>query len=373
METDMPHLSRRDFAKNSVGSLTPWLASSILASPWSRTASGQSFTKIRVGQIGTKHGHASGKFEAVKKLNEHFELVGVVEEDPAQRQRLQGKPPFADCNWMTVEQLLNQPDLQLVLVETEIDRLLDVAEKCLSAGMHIHLDKPAGASMKHFRRVAKIATDKKRILQMGYMFRGNPAFQFLYQAVHAGWLGEIFEIHGVMSKKLTTSERAELARYKGGAMFELGCHLIDAVVHLLGKPQAVLPVHRNTHPELDQLNDNCLAVFAYPKATATIRSSLVEIEGNHRRQFVVCGTRGTVAIEPLEPPRLTLTLDRHQGIFRQGTQAIELPAMSGRYDAEFLSLASAIRSTGRDERATETSLEHDLVVQECVLQASEML
>jgi len=364
----MNPLSRRDFTKNSLAALTPLVASSFIESQLNAATYGQSPKRIRVGQIGTKHGHATGKLEAVKKLSEHFEVVGVVEEDAKQRDRVLKSDAFANLPWMTMDQLLNQPGLQLVMVETDIDQLLPVAEKCLSAGMHIHLDKPAGASLDHFRRVTKIAAEKKRIIQMGYMFRSNSAFQFIYEAVKQGWLGEIFEIHGVMSKKIGTNDRAELARYRGGSMFELGCHLIDAVVTLLGKPQTILPVNRNTHPELDQLNDNCLAIFQYPKATASIRSSVVEVDGNRRRQFVVCGTLGTIAIEPLEPPQLKLTLDQPRGKFRKGTQIVELPKMTGRYDGDLLSLAAAIR--GQSNYAY--SLEHDLVVQECVLQASEM-
>lgn len=363
----MNPLSRRDFSKNSLAALSPLVASTFIESQLN-AAFGQSPKRIRVGQIGTKHGHASGKWEAVKKLSQHFEIVGVVEDDQEQKNRMQKTDTFANAPWMTVEQLLNQPALQLVLVETDIDQLLNVAEKCLSAGLHIHLDKPAGASLDHFRRVTKIAADKKRIIQMGYMFRSNSAFQFLNEAVKQGWLGEIFEVHGVMSKKIATNDRAELARYRGGSMFELGCHLIDAVVTLLGKPQTIVPVNRNTHPELDQLNDNCLAVFQYPKATATIRSSVVEVDGNRRRQFVVCGTLGTIVIEPLEPPQLTLTLDQPRGKFRKGTQVVELPKMTGRYDGDLLSLATAIRG----ESTYGYSLEHDLAVQDCVLQASEM-
>ena len=365
----MKPITRRDFGKNSLASLAPFVASSLIASSLTRTAFGQTPIRIRVGQIGTKHGHASGKMEAIKRLNEHFELVGVVEEDQVQRDKMQGSTAYANSAWMTVDQLLNQPGLQLVFVETEIDQLLNVAEKCLSAGMHIHLDKPAGASLEHFRRVTQIAADKRRIIQLGYMFRSNPAFQFLYEAVKQGWLGEIFEIHGVISKRIGSNERAELERYRGGAMFELGCHLIDAVVTLLGKPQSLMPVNRKTHSELDKLNDNCLAVFQYPKATATIRSSVVEIDGNRRRQFVVCGTMGTISIEPLEPPQLTLTLDQPRGAFRKGTQLVELPKMTGRYDADLIGLAAAIRG----ESMVAYSLEHDLTVQECVLQASEML
>ncbi len=324
--------------------------------------------KIRVGQIGTKHAHAIGKLQTAIKLSDHFEVMGVVEADPAQRKKVQDTQPFENLAWMTAEQLLEQRGLQLVLVETEIDQLLATAEQCLAAGMHIHLDKPAGASLKDFARVTKLAADKQRMIQMGYMFRSNPAFQFLFEAAKNGWLGDIFEIHGVISKQIAINDRAALARYRGGSMFELGCHLIDAAVKLLGKPTAVVAVNRNTHPEVDQLNDNCLAVFHYPKATATIRSSLVEVEGNRRRQFSVCGTQGTIEIEPLEPPHLTLTLDRPQGKFRQGTQVVELATMGGRYDRCLLDFAAAIRG----ERDYGYSLEHDLVVQACVLQASEM-
>ncbi len=349
--------------------MTPIATIAVVASPLDRAAFGQSKKRIRVGQIGTKHGHAGGKCEAIKKLSEHFELVGVVEEDHTQRERAQAASSFAGCSWMTTDQLLSQPGLELVLIETDIDQLLSTAEKCISAGMHVHLDKPAGSSLDHFQKVAKMAADQKRILQMGYMFRSNSAFQFLFESVKQGWLGEIFEVHGVMSKKLAVNERADVARFRGGSMFELGCHLIDAVVKLLGKPQNIIPANRLTHPELDTLRDNCLAVFQYPRATATVRSSFVEVDGNRRRQFIVCGTQGTIEIYPLEPPQLTLTLDRPQGDYSKGTQVVRLPKMNGRYDGDFMALASAIRG----ESSYSYSLEHDLLVQQCVLEASEML
>ncbi len=344
------------------------MTAAIVASPWDQAAFGQSKRRIRVGQIGTKHGHAGGKCEAIKKLSEDFELVGVVEEDQTLRERAQSASSFSGCTWMTTDQLLGQPGLELVLVETDIDHLLSTAEQCLSARMHVHLDKPAGTSLDHFRRVAKMASDQKRILQMGYMFRSNSAFQFLFEAVNQGWLGEIFEVHGVMSKKLALAERADVARYRGGSMFELGCHLIDVVVKLLGRPQSIVATNRMTHPEVDTLRDNCLVLFQYPKATATVRSSFVEVDGNRRRQFSVCGTQGTIEINPLEPPQLTLTLDRPQGDFSKGTQVVPLPKMNGRYDGDFLALAAAIRG----ESSYPYSSQHDLLVQQCVLEASEM-
>ncbi len=84
---------------------------------------------------------------------------------------------------------------------------------------------------------------------------------------------------------------------------------------------------------------------------------------------MVCGTGGTIEIEPLEPPRLTLTLDRPQGKFKQGTQVVELPKTTGRYDGCLKSLAAAIAG----EKKYEYDAVHDEAVQECVLRAGEML
>src|SRR4029453_3972956 len=100
--------------------------------------------------------------------------------------------------------------------------------------------------------------------------------------------------------------RRKIAKYQGGAMFELGCHLIDAVVTLLGKPSRVVPHGRASGKGAETLLDNQLAVLEYPGALVTMRASVMEVEGNARRQFVVCGEAGTVDVRPLDPPAVLL-------------------------------------------------------------------
>jgi predicted dehydrogenase len=85
-------------------------------------------------------------------------------------------------------------------------------------------------------------------------------------------------------------------------MFELGCHLIDAVVTVLGKPANVAAYSRSSSPLNDGFLDNGMAVFEYPKATVTVRSAFLEVEGGARRQFVVCGTK-VPSIFALSNPR----------------------------------------------------------------------
>ena len=147
-------------------------------------------SKIKIGQIGTKHAHAGGQFAALRNIAD-FEVVGVVEPDEARRKRMEKEEDFAGVTWLTEEQLLNTPGLQAVGVETEVCDLLGTAQKVVDAGLHLHLDKPAGESLAAVQAVLDTATAKKRLVKMGYMFRYNPAFQLMIRAVREGWIGDV--------------------------------------------------------------------------------------------------------------------------------------------------------------------------------------
>ncbi len=200
--------------------------------------------RIKVGQIGVGHAHA-GKL-AVYRASPDYEVVGVAETDGALRSQAEQAAPFRGLKWLTREQLLGTPGLQAVLVETRVRDLLDNAEACVSAGLHVHLDKPAGESLPRLRRILDRAARKKLLVQMGYMYRYNPAVVLLREFLRRGWLGEVFEVHAVMSKVVEPAERRRLAEYRGGMMFELGCHVLDLVVAVLGKPAEVTAVRQHS-------------------------------------------------------------------------------------------------------------------------------
>jgi predicted dehydrogenase len=320
--------------------------------------------RLKIGQVGTGHAHADGKL-AVLRRSPDYELVGVVEPDEELRRRAETRKEYQGVRWLTEEQLLNTPGLRAVAVETEVKDLLPVGERCVAAGMHLHLDKPAGESLPVFRRLLESATRRKLTVQMGYMFRYNAGFEFCFRAAREGWLGRIFAIETGMGKASSADDRKKLLPYRGGTMFELGCHVIDAVVALLGPPQKVSAHGRSSGSPGGGLLDNQLATLEYPGALVTVRSSVIEVGGSARRQFVVCGDAGTVDLRPLEPPSIRLTLDRAQGEFKRGSHDVQVPNLP-RYVADLADLARVIR--GEKEFAWKSA--HDLAVQETILRAS---
>lgn len=321
--------------------------------------------KIKIGQIGTAHGHAADKLKSYRASDE-YEVVGIVEPDPQLKRAAEGLPAFRDLPWMSVEQLLNVPDLKAVAIETEPGQLLGHAETCVNAGKHVHVDKPAGESLPQFRRILDQAARTHLCVQMGYMYRYNPAVVLMKDLLKKGFLGDPFEVHCTMSKVVDSPARLKFAPYAGGMMFELGCHMIDIVVDLLGQPETVTPYATHTGSEQDGLKDNMLAVFSYPKAIASVRSSALEVDGFSRRHFVLCGTKGTIHIQPMDAPKIVkLTLAKEQGKYQQGYQEIPLEPFK-RYVADAVDFAKIIRG----EKSADWSIMHDLAVQETVLRAS---
>ena len=329
--------------------------------------------KIKIGQIGIGHNHGSEKMRALRAHPEVFEVVGVTEPDPSWREKRGNLDVYQGLPFLTEEELYSIPGLEAVAVETDGKELIPAALRAAERGVHIHLDKPGGESLPEFRKLTDLCKERALALQLAYVYRYNPAVQFCVDAVRKGWLGDVFEIHAVMSRWDGDEYRTWLSQFHGGAMYIFAGYLIDLVLQMLGEPQKVTPFMKKTRA--DGLVDNGLAVMEYPRATATIRVSVDEVDGMKHRRLIVCGTNGTFELCPIEftekeyrtrslMPRLTLK--EPCGGFEAGTRQVDLGPMGGRYDAQLLEFARIVRG----EISNPFGYEHELLLHRCLLAAS---
>jgi len=330
-------------------------------------------TRIKVGQIGIGHNHGSETMRTFRKLSDRFEVVGVVEPDARWRTKRSGDSAYKDLPWLTEEELLSRADVEAIIVETDVPELSATALRCLKAGKHIQMDKPTGETYAAFEQVIAEARSRRLCVHLGYMFRNNPAVQFCLNAVREDWLGEIFEIDAVMSRRDGPEYRNWLSGFTGGALYIFGGHLIDLVLSMLGRPDRITPCSKRTGAYGDSLLDNGMAVLEYERATAVVRTTVVEVDGFQRRQLVVCGTKGTIEIHPLEPfnqphpvlPKLRLALAEPCGPYKTGYQDVVFPQMPGRYDAQVAEFADIVRGVIPNPY----DYDHELLLHECTLRA----
>lgn len=333
---------------------------------------GVMMSRIKIGQIGIGHNHGSAKMAALRNLPELFEIVGVAESDPVWREKRSGLSAYAGLPFLSEEEVLQYPGLDAVLVEKDVPELIPTALQCAAQGLHIHLDKPAGESLADFRRLLDICDSRSLALQQAYVYRYNPALRFCQKAVQEGGLGDVFEIHAVMSRDDSENPdyRRWLAQFKGGAMYIFAGYLIDQVLLMLGKPDKVTPFMKQTRK--DGLVDNGLAVLEYASATATIRVSVVEIDGMRYRRFIICGTGGSVELCPIEkaayyvdPLQVRLTLKKATGGYPAGTHLIDCGPLGCRYGAQLREFADIING----KIANPYPLQHELLLHQTLLAA----
>lgn len=256
--------------------------------------------KLRVIQIGTAHDHAADATLTLKELNNDFELLGVVEENPLFLQKAKKNPDYDNLPFISYDDALKlKPDA--FLIETEEKLLVPTAKKVLSAGFNVYMDKPGSEDKQSFREICELAKSKKLVLFLAYMYRYNPAVMYAKNVIEKGGLGEIISVEAQMNCSYADPEKRKwLGQFKGGMTFFLGCHLIDLMVSIQGFPNEVIPLNSATKiGGVDSL-DYGFCAYRYNRGISFVKTNATECNGFNRRQLVITGSKGTIEIKPLE-------------------------------------------------------------------------
>ena len=257
--------------------------------------------RMRIAQIGiNRNSHGKEIFETLKKFPEIFEIAGYALVENERENCAKKLFVFDGYKELTLEEILNDPTIEAVTVETDEVHLTKYALMAAEHGKHIHMEKPGSQSLEDFERLIRTVKAGGKVFHIGYMYRYNPYIIELIEKVRSGELGEIYSVEAQMNCRHKASTREWLGSFKGGMMFFLGCHLVDLVLQIQGVPTNVIALNRSTGMDGVETEDYGMAVLEYPNGVSFVKTCGAEIGGFVRRQLVVSGTKGTVELKPLE-------------------------------------------------------------------------
>ena len=257
--------------------------------------------KIKVAQIGTsENSHGNVIWESMIKQKDIFDVVGYALPENEREKFPDRAKAFDGYNELTVDEILNNPEIEAVVVETEEIYLIKYALMVANAGKHLHMEKPGGVDLADFEKLVEILKSKNLTFSTGYMYRFNPKIQEALAKVKNGELGEIYSVEAHMDCKHPAEVRQWLQNFPGGMMFFLGCHLIDLIYQIQGEPEEIIPFNCSTGYDEVTANDYGMVVFKYKNGVSFAKTCANENGGFLRRQLVICGTKGTIEIKPLE-------------------------------------------------------------------------
>ncbi len=198
---------------------------------------------FRVGIIG--YGMAGRVFHApLVAATPGLEVAVVVTGDAARTAQARADHPGADVV-PDAEALLGRPDpVDLVVVAAPNQAHLPLARRSLAAGMAVVVDKPLAASAGEGRWLVEEADRTGGLLTVFQNRRWDGDFLTVRRLVAAGRLGRVhrfesrFERWRPYVRTGSWREDPDPAR-AGGQLFDLGSHLIDQALVLIGPATSV--------------------------------------------------------------------------------------------------------------------------------------
>ncbi|WP_293860858.1 Gfo/Idh/MocA family oxidoreductase [uncultured Alsobacter sp.] len=149
------------------------------------------------------------------------------------------------------EDLIADPEVQMVDVCTPTDTHYALGMAAIEAGKHVLCEKPIARSATEAFALARAAEAAKVRTKVGFTFRYSPALRQIRAWIEDGTLGEIFHIHGLEQNSQFLDPYFPLRQVPQGADFQpkhpipmsivgYGSHLVDLVRWMGGEYKAVV-------------------------------------------------------------------------------------------------------------------------------------
>jgi len=197
----------------------------------------QNKSKVRVGIIGC--GNISQAYFNGAKLFEVLEVVACADLNP---EAAKAKAAENGCVAQTVDELLANPDVDLVVNLTIPAVHAEVSLAALNAGKHVHCEKPLAVHLEDAKKVIDLAGEKGLLVGCAPDTFLGAGLQTARKMVDDGWIGKVFSGTAFMMSRGPESWHPNPAFFYevgGGPMFDMGPYYITALVHLLGPVKEV--------------------------------------------------------------------------------------------------------------------------------------
>ena len=212
--------------------------------------------KLGVGLIGA-HTWAQKAHLPGYAAHNQVDLVAICDIDRSRAETLAAKFG-ARRTYTRHEDLLADPEIEMVDVCTPTHTHLQLSMAAIAAGKHVLSEKPLATEAGPAFEAARAADARGVRTKLGFTFRYSPAVRQLRDWIADGTLGEIFHIHGFEQNSQfldpdfplrQVSPSAPVDRLIPSSIIGYGSHLVDLMRFLGGDFTAVASTMRNFVPE----------------------------------------------------------------------------------------------------------------------------
>ena len=220
----------------------------------------------------------------------HLNLYAVVERHRSESRELYPKSKL----YRSVAEMLQDPLVDVVVVNTPVQTHYEYAKEALLAGKHVLVEKPFTVTAEEARALDTLAKEKGKLLMVYQNRRYDGDYLKVKEIVKSGVLGELKEVEIRFDRfrdSISAKAHKETAESGGGALYDLGAHLIDQALQLFGKPI-------KTYADLGYLRkgtqtDDYFEVICFYNNQLRVRLKSTTFALERQWGYVLHGTKGS--------------------------------------------------------------------------------
>jgi scyllo-inositol 2-dehydrogenase (NADP+) len=192
----------------------------------------------------------------------------------------------------TLDEVLSDGEIELVVVNTINDTHYDFACKALQAGKHVVVEKPFTNTVSEGEKLIALANEQGKMLSVFQNRRWDGGFLTVKQVMEWGLLGNIvsYEAHYDRFRNYIPATWKENPGPGSGILYNLGSHMLDQALLLFGMPQAI-NANMGAHRPGGLVDDYYDIRLAYDNLNVIVKSSYLVRELGP--QYVVHGVKGS--------------------------------------------------------------------------------
>lgn len=195
--------------------------------------------------------------------------------------------------YRTLEDLLNDKKVELVIVNTPNFTHYSYAKKALEAGKHVVVEKPFTVRVKEGEELVELAKQKSLLISVYQNRRYDSDYRTVKRIVELDLLGNIVEAefhYDRFKEDLSPKTHKETPGPGATALYDLGSHLIDQALQLFGFPHSVFADIRIVRP-VSQVPDYFEILLYYPHLRVRLHCSYLVREP--LPAYILHGSKGS--------------------------------------------------------------------------------
>src|SRR5665647_739311 len=235
-------------------------------------------------------------------VNPHFNFYAVWE-----RSKNIAAEKYPEVKtYRTLETMLADDLVELVIVNTPNYTHYDFAKKALEAGKHVIVEKPFTINIEEGKELIEIAKKQNKILSVYQNRRYDSDYKTIRKVINENLLGELVEVEmhfDRFKEELSPKLHKEVPGPGAGSLYDLGAHLIDQALQLFGMPQKIFADIRIIRP-MSKVDDYWELLLYYNKLRVRLKSSYVVREA--LPGYILHGLKGSFIKAKTDVQEMTL-------------------------------------------------------------------